>query len=68
MSNNTYKQVLIDLATKITEATDDADKFDRGQDAAGQRLRALFLELYKESKEHRQTIQNIRNQRKQSSK
>lgn len=67
MSDNNYKQVLIDLATKITQATDDADKFDRGQDVAGQRLRALFLELSKQSKEHRQTIQNIRNQRKQSS-
>ena len=67
MSEINYKQVLIDLATKITQATDDADKFDRGQDAAGQRLRSLFLELSKESKEHRKTIQNIRNQRKQSS-
>jgi hypothetical protein len=68
MSNNNYKQVIINLATKIAEAADDADKFDRGQDAAGQRLRALFLELYKESKNHRQTIQDVRNERKQSSK
>lgn len=68
MYNETYKQVLIELATKITEAIDDADKFDRGQDAAGQRLRALFLEIHKESKQHRLSIQSIRNQRKQSSK
>ena len=68
MSNSNYKQVVIDLATRLTEAAEDADKFDRGQDAAGQRLRALFLELYKDSKDHRQTIQNIRNERKQSNK
>ena len=67
MSDINYKQVLIDLATKLTEAAEDADRFDRGQDAAGQRLRTLFLDLHKTSKEHRKSIQDIRNQRKQSS-
>ena len=62
---DSYKKILIDIATKITAATEDADKFDRGQDAAGVRLRNLFLELSKECKEHRSSIQNIRKSRKQ---
>lgn len=64
--SNQYKEVILSLATRLTEAADDADKFDRGQDAAGVRLRKLFLELSKEMKDHRSTIQEIRNTRKQS--
>lgn len=64
--SNQYKEVILNLATRLTEAADDADKFDRGQDAAGVRLRKLFLELSKEMKDHRSTIQEIRNTRKQS--
>ncbi len=59
-----YKQIILDLAKRITEAADDADKFDRGQDAAGMRLRKLFLEISKEMKAHRLSIQDIRNTRK----
>jgi hypothetical protein len=66
MVNNQYKEVILSLATRLTEAADDADKFDRGQDAAGVRLRKLFLDLSKEMKDHRSTIQEIRNTRKQS--
>ena len=64
--SNQYKEVILSLATRLTEAADDADKFDRGQDAAGVRLRKLFLDLSKEMKDHRSTIQEIRNTRKQS--
>jgi len=63
-TDNQYKQVILELATKLTEAADDADKFDRGQDAAGVRLRKLFLEISKELKEHRSAIQNVRINRK----
>ena len=66
MVSNQYKEVILSLATRLTEAADDADKFDRGQDAAGVRLRKLFLDLSKEMKDHRSTIQEIRNTRKQS--
>lgn len=58
-----YKQVILNLATRLTEAAEDADKFDRGQDAAGMRLRKLFLEISKELKEHRLSVQAIRTQR-----
>jgi hypothetical protein len=64
--SNQYKEVILSLATRLTEAADDADKFDRGQDAAGVRLRKLFLDLSKEMKDHRSNIQEIRNTRKQS--
>lgn len=63
---NNYKQVILTMATLLTEAAEDADKFDRGQDAAGARLRALFLNLSKQCKEHRVNIQNIRKSRKES--
>jgi hypothetical protein len=66
MSDNNYKQVILDMAKLLTEAADDADKFDRGQDAAAVRLRTLFLDLSKQCKEHRVTIQNIRKTRKES--
>tara|TARA_E500000331_G_C17218348_1_gene696883 strand:+ start:355 stop:552 length:198 start_codon:yes stop_codon:yes gene_type:complete len=62
---SSYKNILIDLATRITQASDDADRFDRGQDAAGVRLRGLFLEISKELKEHRSEIQTIRKSRKE---
>jgi polyphosphate kinase 2 (PPK2 family) len=64
MSNTNYKQVILELATKLTEAAEDADKFDRGQDAAGVRLRKLFLEISKELKSHRLNIQDVRTNRK----
>ena len=66
MSDNTYKQAILDMATMMTEAVEDADKFDRGQDAAGARLRALFLNLSKLCKEHRTNIQNLRKTRKEN--
>jgi hypothetical protein len=66
MSENTYKQTILDMATMMTEAIEDADKFDRGQDAAGARLRALFLNLSKLCKEHRINIQDVRKTRKES--
>ena len=62
--DNQYKQIILRLATTLAEAADDADKFDRGQDAAGVRLRKLFLEISKEMKAHRLAIQDIRNTRK----
>jgi polyphosphate kinase 2 (PPK2 family) len=64
MSNTNYKQVILEIATQLTEAVEDADKFDRGQDAAGIRLRKLFLEISKELKTHRLNIQDVRNNRK----
>ena len=63
---NNYKQVILAMATLLTEAAEDADKFDRGQDAAGARLRSLFLNLSKQCKEHRVNIQDIRKSRKES--
>ncbi len=66
MVDNQFKEAILSLATRLTEAADDADKFDRGQDAAGVRLRKLFLDLSKELKDQRSTIQEIRNARKQS--
>ena len=63
-TNQQYKEVILALATQLTEAAEDADKFDRGQDAAGVRLRKLFLEISKELKSHRLNIQDIRNNRK----
>lgn len=66
MDDKNYKAIILDLATRLTEAAEDADKFDRGQDAAGMRLRSLFLTLSKELKEYRSVIQDLRNQRKQS--
>ena len=63
-TNQQYKEVILALATRLTEAAEDADKFDRGQDAAGVRLRKLFLEISKELKSHRLNIQDIRNNRK----
>ena len=64
MSNTNYKQVILEIATQLTESVEDADKFDRGQDAAGIRLRKLFLEISKELKTQRLNIQNVRNNRK----
>lgn len=64
--SDTYKQVILDMAKLLTAAADDADKFDRGQDAAGARLRALFLDISKQCKDHRTTIQTIRKNRKES--
>ena len=64
MSNSNYKQIILQLATQLTEAAEDADKFDRGQDAAGVRLRKLFLQISKELKTHRLDIQDIRTNRK----
>ena len=66
MSDTNYKQQILNMAKLLTEAADDADKFDRGQDAAGARLRALFLNISKDCKEHRTQIQEIRNTRKTS--
>lgn len=66
MSDINYKEKILNMAKLLTDAADDADKFDRGQDAAGARLRALFLALSKECKEHRTEIQEIRNSRKSS--
>ena len=64
--DNQYKQLILNLATRLTEAVEDADRFDRGQDAAGVRLRKLFLEISKEMKHHRLNIQDLRNSRKQT--
>ena len=64
MSDNTYKQAILDMATTLTAAVEDADKFDRGQDAAGARLRALFLSLSKQCKTHRTNIQETRSTRR----
>jgi hypothetical protein len=66
MDDTNYKAIILDLATRLTAAAEDAAKFDRGQDAAGMRLRALFLTLSKELKEYRSTIQDLRNKRKNS--
>ena len=65
MDDLNYKQVILELATRLTESAEDADKFDRGQDAAGIRLRKLFLQISKDLKAHRANIQTIRTNRKQ---
>ena len=59
--NNEYKQIILRLATQLTEAADDADKFDRGQDAAGVRLRKLFLEISNYAISTNQTILSVIN-------
>lgn len=65
MSDQNYKQVILELATLLTESVEDADKFDRGQDAAGIRLRKTFLQISKDLKAHRANIQVLRTNRKE---
>lgn len=58
------KKILLDLASDLVEAADDADKFDRGQDAAGKRLRKLCQDAKAQLQELRTSIQTIRLSRK----
>lgn len=56
-------QSLIDT---LTSALEDAGKFDRGQDAAGKRLRATLQEIKTSCQNTRVSIQETRNSKKQS--
>ena len=58
------KKTLLDVATKLVEAADDAEKFDRGQDAAGKRLRKLCQDAKTQLQELRTSIQTVRLTRK----
>lgn len=58
------KNTLEQMITLLTDAISDADKFDRGQDAAGQRLRAVLSTIASSSKTFRKEIQDIRTARK----
>ena len=47
-----------------TEAAADAEKFDRGNDAAGRRIRKACMEVSRACKDIRAQVQLIRNDRK----
>ena len=59
-------QTIQSLIETLTLALEDAGKFDRGQDAAGKRLRAVLQEVKSSCQDARLSIQEIRNSKKQS--
>ena len=58
------KEAISALAEKLECCKLDAEKFERGNDSAGKRIRACLMELSKASKELRAAIQEERNSRK----
>jgi len=58
------KQTLNQMIALLTASLEDADKFDRGQDAAGRRIRSTLSEVAASCKILRSDIQATRNQRK----
>ncbi len=48
----------------ITEAAEDAEKFDQGNGAAGGRLRKAMQEVKKTAQQVRNEVTEVRNQRK----
>jgi hypothetical protein len=62
MSDKTVKENVEALATTINEALEDAIKFsDKGNKAAGTRVRKALLDVSKACKEIRQQVTNEKN-------
>ncbi len=53
-----------ELLSVLNNAVADAAKFDRGNDAAGRRLRKACMEVARACKSMRADIQEVRNNRK----
>ncbi len=53
-----------ELLSVLSNAVADAAKFDRGNDAAGRRLRKACMEVARACKSMRADIQEVRNNRK----
>lgn len=52
------------MSEKLECCKDDADKFEKGNDAAGRRIRGCLMDISKACKELRSAIQEERNARK----
>lgn len=59
---------LTNLTTQINELQRDAEKHDRGQNAAGTRLRQGLMELQRQASALRKQIQDERNARQAQNK
>jgi hypothetical protein len=57
-------EALTKIHESLTEALKDADKFDKGNDTAGRRLRKTALEASKALGQLRKDVQETRNERK----
>jgi len=55
---------LRELINELHAASTDAEKFDRGVDSAGRRLRQVYMSVQKSCKDLRASIQETRNSRK----
>ncbi len=53
------------IVSVVSEAALDAEKFDRGNDAAGRRIRKACMEVSRACKNVRTEVQSIRNHRKE---
>jgi|TARA_Y100000034_G_C6731091_1_gene323872 hypothetical protein len=60
----TVKTQLQEILSLITEAVQDAEKFDNGNDTAGKRVRIAAQEAKKKLQQLRTDIQTVRNVRK----
>ena len=58
------KQTLTYMIELLNSVLEDADKFERGQDAAGRRIRVALSKTAASCKTLRSDIQAVRNQRK----
>ena len=58
------KEAVLAISASLEEAQADAEKFERGNDSAGKRVRACLMDVTKACKELREAIQNERNIRK----
>ena len=62
MSDKTVKDNVQELVTTLTEALEDATKFsDKGNKAAGTRVRKALLDVSKACKDIRQQVTNEKN-------
>jgi hypothetical protein len=60
------KTIIQDMIDTLTQSLSDADRFDRGQDKAGQRLRSTASDISKKLKTLRIDIQTERASRKEA--
>jgi hypothetical protein len=58
------KDTVSELAEELDNALGDCEKFERGNDAAGRRIRSTLMSISKACKELRTVIQEERNARK----
>lgn len=58
------KETLNQMIQLLSASLDDAEKFERGQDAAGRRIRSTLSQIAASCKTLRTDIQTTRNQRK----